>query len=177
MNQPNPPVAAAPDVAAAATHVGTVFAQHRHALVRLAVLLVGDVATAEDVVQDAFLGLQRAASRLRTPDSVLPYARTSVVNGCRSVQRRRRSIRRLGTTREVAESSAESIAMLSQERREVVLAVRRLAPRRREVLVLRYYLDLTDAEIAAVMGISETTVRSTAARALRAMARALKEDS
>jgi RNA polymerase sigma-70 factor (sigma-E family) len=157
--------------------IGSVFAAHRHGLVRLAVLLVGDPATAEDVVQDAFLGAQRRAAHLHAPGSVLPYARASVVNGCRSVLRRRAVARRLGSAHEPAAWSAEAAAMLSEDRREVVRAMDRLPARRREVLVLRYYLDLTDAEIAAAMGVTEATVRSTVARALRAMGRMLGEEA
>jgi RNA polymerase sigma factor (sigma-70 family) len=85
--------------------------------------------------------------------------------------------RRLGWAHEPAVWSAEAAALLSEDRREVIRAMERLPARRREVLVLRYYLDLTDAEIAAAMGITEATVRSTAARALRAMARMLGEEA
>ena len=74
-------------------------------------------------------------------------------------------------------ASAESEAILSEDRRQVLSALARLPRRRREVLVLRYYLGLSEAEIAAVLGISAGTVKSTAARALAALARDLGEPS
>jgi RNA polymerase sigma-70 factor (sigma-E family) len=155
---------------------GAVFAAHRLGLLRLAVLLVGDRATAEDVVQDAFAGLHRHWPELRDSAAALAYARASVVNGSRMVLRRRSLMRRVGVAPDPPIWSAESAAMLSEDRREVVEALRRLPRRRREVLVLRYYLDLSDAEIAAALGIGEATVRSTAARALRALGRLLGEE-
>jgi RNA polymerase sigma-70 factor (sigma-E family) len=166
-----------PDVAdpPGASDVGSVFAEHRLGLLRLAVLLVGDRATAEDVVQDAFTGLHRHWSDLQDSARALAYARTSVVNGCRMVLRRRSLMRRVGISHEPPIWSAESAVMLREDRREVIEALQRLPARRREVLILRYYLDLSDAEIAQIMGISQTTVRSTAARALSALGTLLEE--
>src|SRR4051794_26763246 len=163
--------------AAVLPDVGQVYAEHRLTLLRLAVLLVGDRATAEDVVQDAFAGLHRRRSTLSDASSALPYARSAVVNGCRMVLRRRSLMRRVGISPEPPVWSAESAALLTEDRREVVEALRRLPVRRREVLVLRYYLDLSDAEIAQAMGVGESTVRSTAARALSALGELLGEDS
>lgn len=160
--------------------IGAVFADHRMGLLRLAVLLVGDRATAEDVVQDAFAGLQRRSGELRTAQSALPYVRAAVVNGCRMVQRRRSLLRRIGITPQPpiwTVESAEATTILREDRREVIEALQRLPRRRREVLILRFYLDLPDAEIAQVMGIGEATVRSTAARAIAALGRILEEGS
>lgn len=153
----------------AARDVGNVFAEHRLSLLRLAVLLVGDRATAEDVVQDAFAGLHRRRAELRDRDSAVAYARTAVVNGCRMVLRRRSLMRRVGISPEPPIWSAESAAMLQEDRREVIEALQRLPRRRREVLILRFYLDLSDAEIAQIMGIGQASVRSTAARALQSL--------
>jgi RNA polymerase sigma-70 factor (sigma-E family) len=158
-----------------ALDAGRLFAVHRLGLLRLAVLLVGDRATAEDVVQDAFAGLHAHWSELRDSTSALAYARGAVVNGCRMVQRRRSVTRRVGIAPDPPIWSAESAAMVREDRREVVEALQRLPGRRREVLVLRFYLDLSDAEIAQIMGISQATVRSTAARALSALAELLRE--
>ncbi|MFP3965554.1 sigma-70 family RNA polymerase sigma factor [Actinomadura fulvescens] len=155
--------------------VGALFADHRLKLFRLAVLLVGDENTAEDVVQDAFLGLHRRWETL-DEEKALSYARASVVNACRSVIRRRVVARRFGAHHEPPMWSAESEAIVGEDRRRVMEAVQRLPRRRREVLVMRYYLDLSDAEIAAAMGVSQVTVRTTAARGLKALARLLGND-
>jgi RNA polymerase sigma-70 factor (sigma-E family) len=156
-------------------HAGSVFAMHRLGLLRLAVLLIGDRATAEDVVQDAFAGLHARWAELHDVASALAYVRGSVVNGCRMVLRRRSLIRRIGILPDPPIWSAESAALVREDHREVIEALQHLPHRRREVLVLRYYLDLSDAEIAEIMSISPSTVRSTAARALGALGELLKE--
>ena len=106
--------------------------------------------------------------------------RAAVLNGCRSVLRRQAIARRAGALHRAPRQdgtlpSAESQVILSEDRRQVLAALARLPRRRREVLVLRYYLGLSEAEIAAVLGISPGTVKSTAARALAALARDLGE--
>jgi RNA polymerase sigma factor (sigma-70 family) len=173
--------AAGTAVASSAESSGDVLADlyRRHAvgLVRLALLLVGDQATAEDVVQDVFARLQQSARGLRDVDKAAPYLRASVVNGCRSVHRTRRRARLLRVTYELPVWSAEAAAMVGEERREVLAAVARLGGRQREVLVLRYYVGLTDQEIAAALRVSRGTVSSTASRALAVLARELREDS
>jgi len=144
--------------------------------VRFALMLVGDQATAEDVVQEAFLGLYRAWDRMRDPDAVLGYLRTAVVNGARSVHRRRGRARRLRVPHDPPVWSAEAAAMDSEDRRVVLAAIARLPRRQREVLALKYYLDLSERDIAATLRISRGTVASTGARALAALARQLRED-
>jgi RNA polymerase sigma-70 factor (sigma-E family) len=156
------------------------FREHHGELVRLAVLMVGDVPTAEDVVQDVYASLHSRWNQIAARDAVLPYVRAAVLNGCRSVLRRRRLTRRIGAMHRDEErvtAAAESEVILSEDRREVLAALARLPRRRREVLVLRYYLGLSEAEIAAVLGISPGTVKSTAARGLAALARDLGEQS
>jgi RNA polymerase sigma-70 factor (sigma-E family) len=163
----------------AASTVTALFRAHHGELVRLALLMVGDQPTAEDVVQDAYASLHKRWSRIADREAVLPYVRTSVLNGCRSVLRRRAVARRIGVAQRKDDppaSSAESEVILSEDRRQVLAALGRLPGRRREVLVLRYYLGLSEAEIAAVLRISPGTVKSTAARALAALARDLGED-
>jgi RNA polymerase sigma-70 factor (sigma-E family) len=164
----------------AASTVATLFREHHGELVRLAVLMVGDLPTAEDVVQDVYASLQSRWSERAAPDSVVAYVRACVLNGCRSVQRRRAIARRIGAEHrdeERTSATAESEVILSEDRREVLAALTRLPRRRREVLVLRYYLGLSEAEIAAILGISPGTVKSTAARGLAALARDLGETS
>jgi len=162
--------------------VAALFRQHHSELVRLAVLMLGDQPTAEDVVQDAYARMHARWSKLADKADTLPYIRAAVLNGCRSVQRRRGVARRAGVLQRASSppgiaASAEQEVILSQDRQQVLAALARLPRRRREVLVLRYYLGLSEAEIASVLGISTGTVKSTAARALTALAHDLGEDS
>jgi RNA polymerase sigma factor (sigma-70 family) len=156
--------------------VAGIFRQYHAELVRLALLLVGDRASAEDVVQDVFARLC-ARGREVDQDSALAYTRTAVVNGCRSVLRRRALARRIAITHAVpwrdTQESAEHTAILAEDRRRVLAA---LPSRRREVLVLRFYLNLPVAEVAAMLGISQGSVKSAAARGLAALARRLGEE-
>ncbi|MGQ0840325.1 SigE family RNA polymerase sigma factor [Actinokineospora sp.] len=142
---------------------------HRMRLIRLALLLVDEPATAEDVVQEAFAGLHRHWGNLRDAAAAVGYLRTAVVNGSRSVLRRRKTAREYTPPHAVNARSAESLAMLTAEHQGVVRALSQLPPRQREVLVLRYYGNLTEAEIAEAAGISKGTVKSTASRALEAL--------
>ncbi len=170
---------AAPD---AAVHGVAGLFRERHAeLVRLAALVVGDRPTAEDVVQDVFARLC-AKDLLPDRDGSLAYVRAAVLNGCRSVLRRRALARRFGSARDALgadtlQDSAESEVILAEDRRQVLVALTALPVRRREVLVLRYWLGLSEAEIASVLGISPGTVKSNAARGLAALARKIGETS
>jgi RNA polymerase sigma-70 factor (sigma-E family) len=160
----------------AAESLAEVFVCRRSELVRLAAFILGDRASAEDVVQDVFLRMHQRSDRIADLDDPLPYLRGAVVNGCRSALRRRLLIRRhAGTDQPCPPLSTEEAMLLSEDRRQVLTALAQLPVRRREVLVLRYYAGLSEAEIAATLGISAGTVKSTAARGLAALARALKE--
>jgi RNA polymerase sigma-70 factor (sigma-E family) len=155
--------------------VSRLYQAHALTLVRMARLLLRDQPSAEDVVQDAFLGLYRALPGLSDPEDILPYLRTAVINRSRSVLRSRQRALLRRVQHEPPASSAESAALLGEDRQAVLAAVTRLPRRAREVLVLRYYLDLSDQEIAAALGVSRGTVSSTASRGLAALARDLKE--
>lgn len=156
----------------AETAVGALYQAHALPLIRLAYITLGDRASAEDVVQDAFLGLFRGLGRLNDPSRAAAYLRISVLNGCRSVLRARKRARLRGAASEdPAVWSAESAALAGEDRREVLRAVAQLPRRQREVLILRYFLGLSDSEIAADLGVSRGTVASTASRALAALAR------
>jgi RNA polymerase sigma factor (sigma-70 family) len=157
--------------------VGRLYQAHALELVRLALLLLGDQPSAEDVVQDAFLAFQRSLGRLRDPAKALPYLRACVVNGCRSVQRSRGRVADRTTVPAPPVWSAEAAAMASEDRRSLLAAVASLPERAREVLAFRYFLDLPDSEIAAALGVSRSTVSSTASRALAVLARKLEENS
>jgi RNA polymerase sigma-70 factor (sigma-E family) len=151
--------------------VDELYRGHALRLTRMALLLVGDQASAEDVVQEAFLGLFRGLGRLNDPGRAAGYLRVSVLNGCRSVLRARKRARLRGPEPAgPAVWSAESAVLAGEVRRELLQAVARLPRRQREVLVLRYFLELTDSEIAADLGVSRGTVASTASRALAALA-------
>ena len=159
--------------------LAVLYRQHHADLVRLALLLVGDRGSAEDVVQDVFTRLC-AGGRVLHQDSTLAYVRTAVVNGCRSVLRRRALARRVAISRAVpvrdTQDSAEQTALLAEDRRQVLAALAALPGRRREVLVLRFYLNLPVAEVAAMLGISQGSVKSATARGLDALARRLGEE-
>lgn len=162
-----PPLSTAP----APLTLEDLYRQHRMRLVRLAILLVDEPGTAEDVVQEAFAGLHRHWSGLRDEAAALGYLRTAVVNGARSVLRRRRTVRAYVAPHAPNARSAESLAMLTAEHQAVVAALGQLSPRQREVLVLRYYGSMTEAQIAEATGVSKGTVKSTASRALDAVQR------
>ena len=156
--------------------LASVYRTHRLGLLRMAVLLVDDRATAEDVVQDAFLSFQRSVDRLRDPDAALAYLRVCVANAARSAIRRRQVARRhLHRSAVVTdEPPADTELMLAAEHQEVLKALRRLPDRQREVLILRYWSDLSEAQIAETLGISKGTVKSTASRGMRRLAVVLK---
>jgi RNA polymerase sigma-70 factor (sigma-E family) len=169
--------ARADDGGLAVGDLAAVFRAHRAELVRVAAFILADKGAGEDVVQDVFARVHARQDRLgETLADPLPYLRRAVVNGCRSALRRQRLTRRHAEHDSPCPPlSAEEAALLSEDRRQVLAALALLPARRREVLVLRYYAGLSEAEIAATLGISTGTVKSTAARGLAALAGALKE--
>jgi RNA polymerase sigma-70 factor (sigma-E family) len=154
------------------------FRDHHLELVRLALLMVGDLATAEDVVQDAFERLHRRWHGLREPASGLAYVRSSVLNASRSVHRHAAVVRkhapRLAGSMDAVGPDAGSAA---DDRGELAVALRALPRRQREVLVLRYYLDLDVSETADMLRIAPSAVRSYCTRGLAALARGLREEA
>jgi len=144
------------------------------ALVRLATFLVRDTATAEEVVQDAFINMHRGWHRLRDEENALAYLRQAVVNRARSVLRHRVIVERNAPKAMPDLPSAEDGAISMFERSAVIAALRDLPGRQREALILRYYADLSEAEIAAAMGISKGSVKSHTARGMMALRAALE---
>jgi len=165
-----------PDVAIAELYQG-----HWHRLVRLAWLLLRDQLAAEDVVQDAFVATHRSWSAIRDDGRVVGYLQTAVVNGCRSVQRHnvvvdRQNVREAAAADAIgrgSHGSAETEALHTTERDAVLDALRTLPSRQREVLVLRYYSDLSEAQIAHALEISPGAVKTHAHRGLTALRRTI----
>ena len=148
------------------------FHTHRGGLIRLATLL-GAEADAEDVVAEAFWQLYRGWSRLRSADAALPYLRGVVVNLVRMRTRRLIVSRRHVEWTPPDVDSAENEVMLRDDQRAVVEALQKLPARQREALVLRYWGNLKEAEIAEAMGISAGAVKSHASRGMAALTKEL----
>ena len=155
--------------------VTELYAAHALGLVRLAVVMLGDQQAAEDVVQDAFLGLYRHWPGLSDPANALTYVRSAVLNRCRNELRQRARPGRQELVPGAGES-AEAAVLIGEEHRRVLAAIRLLPGRQREALVLRFYLDMSEEEAARVMGISRGTVKSATHRAVAALGRMLKEE-
>jgi RNA polymerase sigma-70 factor (sigma-E family) len=149
--------------------VTAIYTTQYRSLVRLAVLLVRDVSTAEEVVQDSFIAMHAAWRRLRDTDKALSYLRQSVVNRSRSVLRHRMVVDKNAPKPAPDMPSAEQGAISLLERSAVIAALRTLPPRQREALVLKYYADLSEAQIATAMGISRGAVKSHTARGVAAL--------
>jgi RNA polymerase sigma-70 factor (sigma-E family) len=148
------------------------YTSHYRRLVRLAALLLDDVGTSEEVVQDAYVKMHGSWGRIRDPDAAVGYLRTTVVNLARSRLRRRMVAQKHAPKPMPDAASAEYGALEQLERDRLIEALRKLPTRQRECLVLRYYGDLSEVQIAETMGISTGAVKSHASRgmsALRAM--------
>jgi RNA polymerase sigma-70 factor (sigma-E family) len=150
------------------------YAAHWVALVRLAHLLLRNRSRAEEVVQDAFVAAYPRLARLREEGNALAYLRRSVVNGCRSEFRHLGVEERYLTTAtgsadapgRTSGESAEAAAVRHGDDAALLAAVHQLPPRQREVLVLRYYADLSERQIAETLDISPGSVKAHAFRAL-----------
>jgi RNA polymerase sigma-70 factor (sigma-E family) len=166
-----------PAVWAAADVVTEIYYGHYHSLVRLAVLLVHDVQTAEEVVQDAFEAMHLASRRLRDSERALQYLRQTVVNKSRSVLRHRKVVDLHAPKPAPDEPSAEHAALAILERSAVAAALRALPERQREAIALRYYADFSEADIARAMGISKGAVKSHTARAMASLKTMLTQET
>jgi RNA polymerase sigma-70 factor (sigma-E family) len=170
---------AAAGSSATASAVTALYQQHAVGLIRLAMIMLGDRAAAEDVVQDAFFGLYRNWFRLGDPANALVYTRSSVLNGCRNAlrtQARRGQRDQAAGVGSAPDQSAESQVLLTEEARQMLAAIRKLPDRQREAIVLRFYLDMTAEEAAHAMGVSRGTVKSTTSRAVAALGRMLEKE-
>ena len=160
----------------AASALEVLFRSEQRNLLRVATLLLGDRGAAEEVVQDAFVRLHLSWRRLRDPERAAAWLRTAVLNGARSQLRRRGVGRRHQEAPMDPAASAEAGALAGDEQARMLAALRQLPARQREALVLRYYADLSEAEIAAAMGVSAGSVKTHAHRGLAALATILGED-
>jgi RNA polymerase sigma-70 factor (sigma-E family) len=153
------------------------YTAHYRSLVRVAALLLHDVPAAEDVVQDAYVAMHASWRKLRDPDKALAYLRQAVVNRARSRLRHLKVVDRKAPAPMPDAASAEHGALAALERDAVLAALRRLPTRQREVLVLRYYSDLSEAQIADALGISAGAVKSHASRGIAALRENLERSS
>jgi RNA polymerase sigma-70 factor (sigma-E family) len=155
--------------------VSALFEEHYASLVRMARLLVDDRETAEDVVMDAFTSLYRRWTAIRDPAEAHRYVRSSVLNGARSQVRRRRLRRRHEGGSHLQEAIRDGLETNEADRSTVTQLLGTLPYRQRQVLVLRYFVDLTEAQIAYELGVSPGSVKTHASRGLAALARALDD--
>jgi RNA polymerase sigma-70 factor (sigma-E family) len=173
------PLTDAPPDADARQQVTALFEAHALGLVKLAKVMLGDQSIAEDVVQEAFVGIYRKWASLRDTDKALGYLRNSVLNGCRTAYRNRtRHDRALLLAPAVSVIvSAEESALVGEANRAVLAALRALPARQREAVVLRHYLGLTEEQAAQTMKVARGTVKSATSRGLSTLARILKEEA
>ena len=156
------------------TTIHDLYERHYVRLVRLAVLLVGDVGRAEEIVQDAFVDLVARWRTIRDPGAAASYLRTSVANGARSHLRHRAVVNRQPVSKPPEVNSAETEALVQIEHERVLSVLSELPGRQREVLILRYYGQLSEAEIAEALGISRGAVKTHNSRGLRALRTAME---
>ena len=149
--------------------LAALYLAHFSSLVRLAAMLLDDVAACEDIAQEAYVRVAQSQHRLRDPEAALAYLRTTVLNLSRSALRRRMVAGRHGFRVSKPDAVADGTYDVV-ERDAMVKAVRTLPRRSREAVTLRYYADLTEAQTAAVMGVSVGAVKSYTSRGLAMLA-------
>ncbi|WP_374224421.1 SigE family RNA polymerase sigma factor [Streptomyces sp. ISL-94] len=150
-------------------HLTETYQAHYRSLLGLAALLLDDTASCEDVVQEAFIRVHSARSRVRDRDKTLAYLRQTVVNLSRSALRRRILGLKLLSKPMPNMASAEEGAYDQLERDDLIKAMRGLQRRQREVLVLRYFADMTEAQVAETLGVSLGSVKAYGSRGIAAL--------
>ncbi|WP_371258650.1 SigE family RNA polymerase sigma factor [Streptomyces sp. CC53] len=150
-------------------HLTETYRAHYRSLLGLAALLLDDTASCEDVVQEAFIRVHSARRRVRDPEKTLAYLRQTVVNLSRSTLRRRILGLKLLSKPMPDMASAEEGAYVQLERDDLIKAMRKLQRRQREVLVLRYFADMTEAQVAETLGISLGSVKAYGSRGIAAL--------
>ncbi|MEU9255561.1 SigE family RNA polymerase sigma factor [Streptomyces sp. NPDC048270] len=150
-------------------HLTETYQAHYRSLLGLAALLLDDTASCEDVVQEAFIRVHSARNRVRDRDKTLAYLRQTVVNLSRSALRRRILGLKLLSKPMPDMASAEEGAYDQLERDDLIKAMRGLQRRQREVLVLRYFADMTEAQVAETLGVSLGSVKAYGSRGIAAL--------
>ncbi|MFD8420495.1 SigE family RNA polymerase sigma factor [Streptomyces sp. NPDC059466] len=150
-------------------HLTETYRAHYRSLLGLAALLLDDTASCEDVVQEAFIRVHSARKRVRDPEKTLAYLRQTVVNLSRSALRRRILGLKLLSKPMPDMASAEEGAYDLLERDALKKAMKGLQRRQREVLVLRYFADMTEAQVAETLGISLGSVKAYGSRGIAAL--------
>ncbi|GAA0575654.1 SigE family RNA polymerase sigma factor [Paractinoplanes ferrugineus] len=143
-------------------------------LVRTAFLLTGDRGHAEDLVQAALEKTHRRWDQVSTMDAPLAYVRKAMVNTATSWRRRRRFSE---VPLVAGDGPVNDPYGRVDQRQQVLTALRRLPPRMRAVLVLRYFEDLSEADVADALGCSVGSVKSQASRGLQRLRTDLTETS
>lgn len=168
---PRTEAAFAPTAQDAASLVARMYREEGASLVRLARLFTDDRNAAEDLVQEAFIRLQRSAHRIGDPAKAAPYLRSIVLNLARDHNRRGlMSLRhREPPPAEASREDTEDVVVAAEEGARVIDALRDLPARQRDCLVLRYYMDLSEREIAGTLGISPNSVKTHCRRGLAAL--------
>lgn len=150
---------------------------HYRPLVRIAALLVQDIDVAEELVQDSFVAMHSAWRRLADSDRALAYLYQAVVALSRCVLCHRAVTGKIQTELANGIPAADPVAVTELKHSAIVAALRTLAPRQREVLVLQYYSNLTEAQTASAMRISKRAVKSHTAQAMSSLHAELRTDS
>lgn len=158
-------------------HLTETYRAHYRSLLGLAALLLDDTASCEDVVQEAFIRVHSARKRVRDPEKTLAYLRQTVVNLSRSALRRRILGLKLLSKPMPDAASAEEGAYDQLERRDLIKAMKGLQRRQREVLVLRYFADMTEAQVAETLGISLGSVKAYGSRGIAALRVAMESQA
>lgn len=166
-----------PEVPRTGIDLASLHRAHYRELVKLASFLVRDVGRCEELVQEAFVRVAARPGAVRDPDRALSYLRSAVLNGARSALRRKDPEPRLRVVAATAPGpeAPESAAARHDDEAAVLDALRSLPGRQQSVLVLRYWLDLPESEIAETLGIGAGTVKTHARRGLEALAARLED--
>ncbi|KAA5826564.1 SigE family RNA polymerase sigma factor [Saccharopolyspora hirsuta] len=150
------------------------YQEHYKQLLRIAVLLVDDRASAEDIVQDAYVRVFDSRTRLRDPDKALAFLRQAVLNRARSMLRRRLVAKKYQPKLATEDSQPDDTGR-GVDRAVLAAALAKLPRRQREAVVLRYYADLSESRTAEVMGCSQGAVKSYCSRGVSRLSELLGE--
>lgn len=150
----------------------TLYAAHAPDAARLAYLLTGDRALAEDLVQEAFVRMFGRFRDLRHPEAFAAYLRKTVVNLARS-HFRRRGVEHTFLVNEAQEPA--KVAEQPETNHEMWMALKRVTPRQRAAIVLRFYEDLSEAQTAHILGCAVGTVKSLVSRGLKQLREDLRD--